>query len=492
MIKTQQAKVLYRHRGSGVSVEVAAAKAGMSTKTARRYLVECKMPEELSEAHAWRTRSDPFEEVIEQVEAMLGVNPGLEGKTILGWLQEQQPGKFEERHLRTLQRRMKLWRALNGPGKEVYFPQIHHPGDLCESDFTCMNNLRVTIHGQPFEHLLYHFVLTYSNWEYACVCFSESFESLSSGLQGALWHLGGVPIRHRTDRLSAAVQNLDEQREFTARYKALLRHYQLAGEKIQARKANQNGDVEQRHLRLKSAIDQALMLRGSRDFTSRDEYDQFVSRIFNRLNSTRKVQLAEETKELHTLPWRRLETCRKLSVKVTSFCLICVDNNVYSVESRLIGERVEVRLYSEHLEVWYAQRCLERLPRLRGRGKHNVKYQHIVSWLLRKPGAFENYRYRDVLFPSTHLRMAYDWLNENNPLRAVKEYLGILDFAARNSEPAVNDALIDLLADRLPISLETVKHSVEIKRNIQVKPTVFVAPVCLANYDQLISVEYLQ
>ena len=107
-----------------------------------------------------------------------------------------------------------------GSSKEVFFDQIHRPGQLAASDFTHMNDLHVTLAGEPFDHMIYHFVLTYSNWETATVCFSESFESLSQGLQNALWELEGVPQMHRTDRLSAAVNNLGDRDLFQQRYRA--------------------------------------------------------------------------------------------------------------------------------------------------------------------------------------------------------------------------------------------------------------------------------
>jgi hypothetical protein len=249
--------------------------------------------------------------------------------------------------------------------------------------FTVMNDLSVSIQGQCFNHMVYHFVLTYSNWESATICFSESFESLSEGLQNALLELGGVPQRHRTDRMSTAVNNLSDKKEFTQRYQALLAHYGMAGEKIQADHANENGDIEQRHRRFKTAIDQALMLRGSRDFASREAYGEFLQQRLAFLNAGRRDRLKEERAQLRPLPARRLEACKRLQARVDSGSLIHVDRNSYSVPSRLIGEKVEVRLFVEHLEVWYAQKRVEHLPRLRGRDKHRVNYRHVIDWLVR-------------------------------------------------------------------------------------------------------------
>ncbi|MCP4761581.1 MAG: transposase family protein, partial [archaeon] len=187
------------------TMAIAAAKAGMDEKKARKYLKNGQLPSQCKSEHTWCTRSDPFDQEWEEIKEKLDINPGLEAKTLFEALQREKPGKFSDGQLRTLQRRIKVWRATKGPPKEVFFPQQHYPGQLCASDFTDMNKLGITIEGLPFKHLIYHFVLTYSNWETGTICFSESYESLSEGFQNALWELGGVPQRHRTDRLSAAV-----------------------------------------------------------------------------------------------------------------------------------------------------------------------------------------------------------------------------------------------------------------------------------------------
>jgi len=298
--------------------------------------------------------------------------------------------------------------------------------------------------GQSFPHLLYHFVLTYSNWEDVTVCYSESFESLSEGLQNALWGLGAAPSSHRTDRMSTAVNNTTEAKELTQRYEALLRHYRMEGQKIQAGRANENGDVEQRHHRLKRAIEQALLLRGSHEFAGVAEYKQFLRELIQQLNAGRRQRLQAEMQYLKALPERRLESLKRVRVKVDSGSLIYVDRNTYSVSSRLIGEEVEARLGLETMEVWYAGKQMEVLPRLRGRGKHRVDYRHIIDWLVRKPGAFENYRYRDELFPTSRFRMAWDALRELTG-QANKRYLEILHLAAREGEARVDDALRTLL-----------------------------------------------
>ncbi|RPJ00273.1 MAG: IS21 family transposase, partial [Deltaproteobacteria bacterium] len=436
MVTDRQVRRLMELLGKGMRLGSAAAKADMDEKTARKYRSLGRLPDEVRVEHSWQTREDPFDEVWAGVEEKLRINPGLEAKTLFEDLQRRYRGRFGDGQLRTLQRRVKIWRALQGPPREVFFPQVHKPGELCQSDFTSMNSLGVTIERQPFEHLLYHFVLTYSNWETGTICFSESFESLSEGLQNALWELGGVPEGHRTDRLSAAVQKPDQPEEFTQRYRALLDHYDLQGHKTQAESPNENGDGEQRHYRLKKAVEQSLMLRGSCDFASRQDYAIFLDKLFVQLNAGRQDRFKEESGVLRHLPPRRLDSCKKLGVRVGPSSTIRVKHNVYSVDSRLIGEWIQVRLYAEHLEVTYGQRCLETIPRLRGEGKHRIQYRHIIDWLVRKPGAFDNYRYREELFPTHRFRMAYDGLRKWHPSRATKEYLGILHLAARENEAA--------------------------------------------------------
>jgi hypothetical protein len=445
LVTDKQVRRLFALGKVETNLETVAAKAGMDAKTARKYRRLGRVPSELTPGPRWRTREDCFQEVWEEVQSLLEVNPGLEAKTIFEYLQRRYAGRFADGQLRTLQRRVKVWRATEGPVKEVFFAQRHHPGRLSASDFTHMSELGITIQGQSFPHLIYHLVLTYSNWESATVCFSESFESLCEGFQNAVWELGKVPQRHRTDRLSTAVNNMSTPAEFTERYAGLLRYYGVEGEKIQAGQGHENGDVEQRHHRLKRALAQELMLRGSKDFVSVADYQEFVAGLLARLNAGRKARLAEEIAVMKELPERRLESCKRERVKVDSGSLIYTDRNVYSVPSRLIGEQVEVRLYMERVEIWYGQKKVEEMPRLRGRRRHRVDYRHIIDWLVRKPGALENYRYRDDLFPTSRFRMAFDELKERLGSRGSKEYLAILELAAKESEAKVDEALRGLL-----------------------------------------------
>jgi len=487
MVTDKQARRLFKLVQTEKNFGIAAIKAGMDEKTARKYHKLGKLPSELEQPHTWRTRQDPFEDSWDGIKSMLEINPGLEAKTIFEDLQRRNPGRYADGQLRSLQRHIKVWRASEGPAKEVFFTQVHHPGQLGQSDFTTMNKLGITIGGRSFDHLIYHFVLTYSNWETGSICFSESFESLSEGLQNALWELGGVPEMHRTDCLTTAVQKTSHPDEFTLRYQDLLDHYRLKGCKTNPNSPHENGDVEQRHHRFKRAVDQALLLRNSRDFADRQEYEQFLCKLFKQLNAGRRQRFSQEQTVLHRLPKRRIDAFKKSSMTVGPSSTIRVNHNVYSVDSRLTGEHIKVRLCMDHLEIWYGQKKVDAFPRLRGEGKHAINYRHIIDSLIRKPGAFENYRYRDDLFPTSRFRIAYDDLKQRHCQSvAAKQYLNILYLAARESETAVDDVLRMLIDKNIRICDEQVEALVHSSQPVAVATKVHIPEVDLTCYDQLI------
>lgn len=486
MVKDRQVRRLFKMTVQGRSLTKAAARADMDEKTARKYLNLKKLPGELRKPHTWRTRKDPFEAIWEEAEAFLKTDSSLQAKTMFEYFQRTYPGRFSDGQLRTLQRRFKSWKALNGPAKEIYFDQVYDPGEFSESDFTHMDDLGVTIVGQPFKHMVYHFVLNYSNWESVTLCFSESFEALSEGLQNALWELGGVPQKHRTDRLSAAVNNMSNLKEFTQYYQALLGHYKLQGCKTQASSPNENGDVEQSHYRFKQAVFQDLILRGSRDFNSEEDYRNYLRKIVVRRNAGRKRRFQDEQKQFKLLPFGRLDSMKQYRVKVSKRSTINVQNRIYSVDSRLRDEHVHVWLYANYLDIWYAQKKIDTLPRLHGKNKHRIQYRHIIDSLIRKPGAFEHYRYQKDMFPTHRFRVAYDILKGQGG-KGTKEYLKILHLAAKEGENGVDKALASLLDHNASIEYEKVAEFV--KTTVSVQPNdkiVHIAPVELAIYDTLL------
>lgn len=487
MVTDQQIRRLFKLIQTQKNFGIAAMKAGMDEKTARKYRRVGKLPSEMREEHTWRTRKNSFEDVWDNIKSMLEINPGLEAKTLFEDLQRKNPGKFANGQLRTLQRHIKHWRAMEGQCKEVFFSQIHKPGELGQSDFTHMDKLGVTIGGIPFNHMIYHFVLTYSNWEAGTVCFSESFESLSQGFQNALWELGGVPKNHRTDCLTTAVNKAGNPEIFTRRYQDLVNHYRIDACKTNPGSPHENGDVEQSNYRFKKAVEQTLLLRNSRDFNDRDEYEYFLQKMFAQLNAGRNKRFLEEQAVLSRLPQTRVDSFKRGDKKVGPSSTIRVNHNTYSVESRLIGETIQTRLYMERLEIWYGQKKIDTLPRLRGDGKFKINYRHIIDSLIRKPGAFKNYRYRDAMFPTIKFRIAYDSLKQRyTEQSAAKRYLNILNLAAKESETAVNNALRIIIDENMDISKEQVEILMQSDKPVLLVTDIKIPAIDLTCYDKLL------
>jgi transposase len=486
MVTNNQVRKLIMLVNNEHSIKSAAMKSGMDEKTARKYVRSRKLPSQLKSPRDWSTRKDPFEHIWPTIKHFFENEPHLQAKTVFDHVLRTYPGLFEPGQLRTFQRKVKRWRALEGPNKEVYFPQVHHPGELCESDFTDMSGLGVTINHQRLPHMVFHFVLTYSNWEAGRICYSESFESLSEGLQYALWKLGGVPALHRTDRLSAAVYNDLSSREFTHRYVALLSHYGLKPQRTNAQSPHENGDIEQRHYRFKKAVEQSLMLRGSYDFASVEVYSLWLDKLIDQLNTTRKVSLAQEKKLLGPLPERRIDAFKRLRLRVGPWSTVRVGHNTYSVNSRLIGEQVDVHVYVDHIQVWHGQTMVDRLPRLRGEYGHRIEYRHVIDSLVRKPGAFKNYRYKQDLFPTHRFRMAFDMLTEQLGAKADRAYLRLLFVAARVNESAVDQALQQVLGQNIPLDIGLIETLVESSTALTDPEEIMISPVELSHYDRLL------
>lgn len=485
MITEQQVKKLMKLRETH-TIETAAARSGMSARTAGKYLREGLLPSEKSQNRTWQTRENPFASVWTEVEELLKT-PGLEAKTIFEELQRRYPGQYIDGQLRTLQRHIRLWKATAGQPKEVFFPQVYLPGKLGAFDFTVMNELGVTIGGQKFAHKFFHFVLPYSNWKTGNICFSESFESLSDGLQRALRMLGGSPEGVRSDRLSAAVKNLKNTSEFTIRYEALLRHYNIRGEKTNPASGHENGDAEQSHYRFKKAVDQALLIRQSRDFESRDEYAAFLDSILEEKNRNREEKLREELVNLQILPPANISSRETLACKVSCFSTIRVKKISYSVDSRLIGQTVKVVLDAEFLEVYLGIRKVEKIPRKQGEKGYFIQYRHIIDSLVRKPGSFTNYRYKEDLFPTVRFRIAYDALKEEEgEYSAARIYTQILHLAARESETLVDEALGRLIDAEENISWNIVMKLVN-ERHPSPAMEVNVEGADLLLYDDLLA-----
>lgn len=437
--------------------EAAAAKAGMSVRTARRVERATALPSQRA-PRTWRTRQDPLAAVWDsEVVPLLSRDAQLNAVTLLEELQRRHPGEYGEAVLRTLQRRVRQWRALHGAEREVYFAQEHPPGRLALSDFTVADALQVSIGGARFDHRLYQFALAHSGWRHAeVVDCGESFLALSAGLQGALWRLGGVPEEHRTDSLSAAFNNLSEGEALGARYEALCRHYGMRASRCNPGQSHENGSIESRHGSLKTAIDQALRLRGSREFATRGEYEALVATIVQRMNERLGKRLTAERAVLSALPARRTAEYAEVSVRVSKFGTFIVNRVLYSTPSRLIGHRLMVREYLDHIEGWLGGVCVLHAERgtksTDSRWGKVIDYRHLVEALKRKPAALARWVHRDAAFPRPVYLQTWERLIAARPEReACRTMVGLLALAARGHEAQLAGELEQLIElDALP------------------------------------------
>ncbi len=440
-------------------VAVAAAKASISAATGYRLAGDPRLPS-IKKAPRGRRRPDPLSEVFEaEVVPMLVAAPGLRPIAIFEEIVRRHPD-LGTGIRRTLERRIRSWRAIHGEDQEVIFRQTHEPGRTGLSDFTDMGDLGVTIADAALDHRLYHFRLVYSGFEHAHVILGgESFVALAEGLQNALWLLGGTPREHRTDSLSAAFRNLDEdaRSDLTRRYDALCTHYRMTPTRNNAGIAHENGAIESAHGHLKRAIADALLLRGSSDFPDLDAYRVFVDGIVARRNARNAKRIDSERDGLQTLPDRRTCDYEDMTVRVTSAGGFRLRKVFYTVPSRLIGHRLRVRLYDDRLEVFLGGTPLLKLPRRRalpnGRHDHVVNYHHVIHALRRKPMALLGLVYRDQLFPRDAYRHAFDALRDAVPERqACRTTVDLLALAHdRGCEAELADCLTaDLRAGRLP------------------------------------------
>lgn len=482
--------LMKRERAKGMTQELAAARTGMSVRTVRTYERLGTLPSQLKQPRTHRTRPNPFADDWPWICAQLERDPALQATTLFALLCELHPGRYQPVQLRTLQRHIAAWRAQHGPEQDVIFPQHHRPGDTAQSDFTHMTDLHITRGGVLFPHLLFHLVLTYSNVEAVHICFSESFEALAEGLEACLWQLGGVPTYHRTDHLSAAIRPLSraERAAATDRYAAVMAHYGMQPTTNNVGMAHENGDVEQAHYRFKQAVDQALRVRGSRDFTDRAAYTSFLHELVRRRNATRHRRFAEEQQALRPLPATVLALGREVRVPVSRLSTIQVLRNTYSVPSRLIGHTVLVRVRAETLEVYHGTTFLFAMPRLLGQRQHRIDYRHVIWSLVRKPGAFAQYRYRDALFPSLTFRQAYDGLCAHYPQRADREYVRLLHLAASTSEADVEAALALVLEQHLVPTFDRVQELVRAPAPVAL-PDLRSPVLDFALYDRLLTAE---
>lgn len=388
-------------------------RSGMHRNTASKYLKSGVLPSEAAPGRTWRTRTDPFDEDWPQMAAMLAAAPELEAKALFEYLQEQRPGKYDAGQLRTFQRRVKSWRARSGPDKEIFFPQEHRPGEAAQTDFTFATELGITILGEPYDHKLCVTVLPYSLWMSATPCRSESMAAIREGVQNAFYKLGCVPEFHQTDNSTSATHSLATgKRDFNEEYMALMRHLSMKPRTTEVGAKEQNGSVEAMNGSLKRYLKQQLLLRGSRDFESRAAYVEWLEEMLEKRNASRGARVKEEIALMRAIDVRRLPAYSIVDVRVGSGSTIRVKSNTYSVPARLIGEKVRVRVFDDHLEVYLGGEIQVERERVRGKGAFYVAWRDVIGGMARKPGAFRRYRYRDSMFPTAAFRQAYERLDD--------------------------------------------------------------------------------
>ena len=362
-------------------------------------------------------KADPLAKIWDaEVVPILKAAPGIRSIAVFDEIRRRHPG-LNPNIRRTLERRMRTWRAVEGPEQDVIFRQEHEPGRLGLSDFTDTSELCITIAGIALEHRLYHFRLAFSGFEHAHVVLGgESFVALAEGLQNALWALGGAPLYHRSDSLSAAYRNLDKaaEEDLTQRYDGLMRHYGMTPTRNNPGIAHENGSIESSHGHLKRAIEDALLLRGSRDFEDLDSYRGFVDEIVGRRNAHNRKRIELERPALIPLPRRRTADYEEKIVTVTSSGGFILRRVFYTAPSRLIGHRLRVRIYDGRLECFLGSTPVMTLKRGRPvsdkKGGHVVDYRHVIHALRKKPMALNNLAYRDQLFPHAAYRKAFEAL----------------------------------------------------------------------------------
>lgn len=460
----------------------------MSRKTAAKYLQMEDPQDPPKTRHTWRTRVDEFAEVWPEAEGMLAAAPELEAKSLFEHLQERFPGRFQEKHLRTFQRRVRQWRVRHGPAKEIHFAQQTLPGEVLQTDWTHATELGITVAGAAYAHLLCHSVLIHSNWQWATRCASESLLSLRSGLQAALARLGRAPRIWQIDNSSSATRQLShagQKRGFTEDFLALATHFGLEPRTINVACPNENGDVESLNGHLKRRLRQHLLLRGSAEFASLELYDVFLHQVLEKANAGRAGKVAEELARMRELPATFLPEYQEYEVRVGWQSTIRLKEMAYSVPSRLIGQKVRTRLSETQIEVYCGREVVATLPRRHGRAGAVIDFRHVIAELVRKPGAFAKWRHRESLFPTVVFRQVYDrFVEALGERRGERDYLHLLKLAADTTQAAVEAALGQLLGQGALLSLEAIRRAMPATG---FEPMAMVAPApSLSEYDLLL------
>nr|WP_317106131.1 IS21 family transposase [Chroococcidiopsis sp. SAG 2025] len=494
-INFKQVQIYMKARESGCTQETAAAKGGFSKRTGRRIDAGAHQPQR-GRPHDWRTRKDPLAEVWDsELVPLLQKQPQLQAITLFEYLQQKYPGKYGQSIVRTLQRRVQQWKATSGPAQSVMFELEHQPGVMGLSDFTKLKQVQVTIGGQPFEHLLYHYRLAYSGWQYVQVIQGgESFVALAEGLQNALAASGGCPQEHRSDSLSAAYRNLGKRtdEDLTQMYQRLCQHYNLRPSRNNRGLAHENGSIESPHGYFKRRLHQALLLRGSCDFDSVAAYQAFISGIVEKLNTRIQAKFQLEQPYLHPLPNYRYPDYEILSVRVTTRSTMTVRCITYTVPSQLIGLRLTLHLHHDRIVGFVGTQQVVELPRLhvpsrsRLRRSRCVNYRHVIDSLRLKPRAFLHCTWQQELLPDDNYRQLWqEMLTQFDSYTTARLMTEALYIAAKQDK---EHAVALYLADHLrsgTLSLVGLQQQFHLGESVA-HPTLSVQQHDLSPYDSLL------
>jgi len=453
MVTDNQVLALWKEFRKSKVIKIAALKTGMDRKTATNYLKQNTLPSESIKNRDWKTREDKLQNIWPLAEEFLKVTPDIEAKALFEHLLDNYPARLHEGQLRTFQRRIKQWRIKHGHDQEVYFDQLTIPGKMAQLDWMDMNKFAIEINGQFFKHKLTHFTLNHSNIESATICRSESILSIKKGLRDFLYRVAGkAPQVLQVDNSSAATHRPckdKKKRVFNNEYIQILDYYGIKAQKTNVASPNENGVVESQNGHLKNKIKQALIIRGSKNFKDENEYQGFINVIIDKTNLKRKVKFEEEYPKLITIPINPLPEYQEEYVTVRNRSTANIKKVTYSVPSRLIGSKLKARIYEHKIDLYAGVDLVFSMPRVLGDRGIVINYRHIIHSLIRKPAAFENYKYRDELYPTENFKKAYDYLIKNKSNRqATIEYLRILKLAADNFEDDVDVAIGLLLADK--------------------------------------------
>ena len=411
MVKNNQVKYLFGYYTQTGNIGLSAMRSGMNRKTASKYLRKRKLPGSIAPVRDWRTREDPIDKIWEKSKEFLKDAPELEAKSLFEYLIEQYPDQINQSHLRTFQRRVKSWHLQNGNEKEVFFDQNRKPGECMQLDWTDMNKLEIIVDGKHYLHKLCHLVLPYSNYEAAVRCRSESLLSIKKGIAHFLYSIKATPETLQVDNSSAATHQINKEslkREFNKDFISIADYYGFSLRTTNVDCPNENGDVESLNGHLKNRIKQALLLRRSSSFDSMEDYDHFLQTVFDNANKTRLKKLQEELKIMKSIPENPLPEYEEIYVNIRSGSTVRIKKVVYSVPSRLIGQKLKARINENTIILYEGANLVHDMPRMLGDRGQVIDYRHIIHSLVRKPAAFKNYRYREEMYPSDIFRTSFD------------------------------------------------------------------------------------